>query len=92
MNVLLVDKFKKYGPIVREHFLWNYPIIHLFDKKDIEEVLKYPSKFPIRPELEFQAFYRRSRPDRYVSVGLVSRFVLILRILIKVAIYRCFPD
>lgn len=67
-----VDKFMTYGPIVKEHYLWNFPIIHLYDKKDIEEVLKYPSKFPLRPGLDAQCTYRRSQPQRYSSVGLVN--------------------
>lgn len=62
-----LDKYRKYGAIVKEHFLWNFPIIHLYDKHDIENVLKYPSKYPIRPGLEAQIFYRQSRPDRYKS-------------------------
>lgn len=62
-----LDKYRKYGPVVKEHFLWNFPIIHLYDKHDIESVLKYPSKYPIRPGLEAQIFYRKSRPDRYKS-------------------------
>jgi len=66
------DKFMKYGPIVKENHLWNFPIIHLYDKKDIENVLRHPSKYPIRPELEAQSSYRRSRPDRYNSVGIVN--------------------
>ncbi|KAK4003050.1 ecdysone 20-monooxygenase isoform X2 [Daphnia magna] len=66
------DKYFKYGPIVKEHYLWNFPIVHLYDKNDIETVLKYSSKYPIRPGLEAQIFYRNSRPDRYKSVGLVN--------------------
>ena len=65
--VWFLDKYRKYGAIVKEHFLWNFPIIHLYDKHDIENVLKYPSKYPIRPGLEAQIFYRQSRPDRYKS-------------------------
>nr|QBR98234.1 cytochrome P450 314 family [Diaphanosoma celebensis] len=66
------DKYAKYGAIVKEHYLWNYPIVHLYDKNDIEEVLKYPSKFPLRPALEAQCIYRKSHPERYKSVGLVN--------------------
>lgn len=66
------DKLTSYGPIVKEHFLWNYPVIHLYDKKDIEDVLKYPSKYPIRPDLEVQCVYRRSCPEKYSSVGMVN--------------------
>nr|CAG4640893.1 EOG090X06YP [Eulimnadia texana] len=41
-------------------------------RKDIEEVLRYPSKTPVRPGLEPQLVYRKSRPDRYKSTGLVN--------------------
>jgi len=44
----------------------------LYDKGDIEEVLKYPSKYPLRPALEAQCIYRKSHPERYKSVGLVN--------------------
>jgi len=57
---------------VKENHLWNFPIIHLYDKNDIEVVLRQPSKHPIRPDLEAQSAYRRSRPDRYNSVGIVN--------------------
>jgi len=72
ISVGFLDKFTKYGLIVRENHLWNFPIIHLYDKSDIEAVLRQPSKHPIRPELEAQSAYRRSRPDRYNSVGIVN--------------------
>jgi len=72
LHIANQDKFTKYGLIVRENHLWNFPIIHLYDKSDIEAVLRQPSKHPIRPELEAQSAYRRSRPDRYNSVGIVN--------------------
>ena len=52
------DKFKKYGPVVREEVLWNYPLIHLFDAADIDKVLKYKSDTPYRPHNEADVFYR----------------------------------
>ena len=52
------DKFKKYGPVVREEVLWNYPLIHLFDATDIDTVLKYKSDTPYRPHNEADVFYR----------------------------------
>lgn len=72
LHIANQDKFTKYGLIVRENHLWNFPIIHLYDKKDIEAVLRQLSKHPIRPDLEAQSAYRRSRPDRYNSVGIVN--------------------
>ncbi len=69
------DKYLKYGPVVKEHYFWNFPILHLYDKSDIETVLKWPSKFPIRPEMEALSTYRRSCPDRYSTIGIVSRYL-----------------
>lgn len=48
------------------------PIVHLFTKKDIEKVLKYPSKYPYRPPTEIVSWYRKSRPDRYASLGITN--------------------
>nr|UYL69089.1 cytochrome P450 314a1 [Colaphellus bowringi] len=62
----------KYGPIVKEEALFNVPVISIFEKSDIEKVLKSSGKYPIRPPTEAIAVYRRSRPDRYASTGLVN--------------------
>ncbi|CAH1173881.1 unnamed protein product [Phaedon cochleariae] len=66
------DMYRKYGPIVREEALFNVPVISIFEKADIEKVLKSSGKYPIRPPTEAIAEYRRSRPDRYASAGLVN--------------------
>lgn len=62
---------KTYGDVVME-MAGNVPIISLFNRKDIEKVLRHPSKFPFRPPNEIVSFYRKTRPDRYSSVGLVN--------------------
>ncbi|XP_063697170.1 ecdysone 20-monooxygenase [Culicoides brevitarsis] len=64
------DFYKKYGPIVVEKTGNGFPIVSLFDRDDIERVLRYPSKYPFRPPTEIIGFYRKSRPDRYASVGM----------------------
>uniref|UniRef100_A0A0A9XMH1 Ecdysone 20-monooxygenase n=1 Tax=Lygus hesperus TaxID=30085 RepID=A0A0A9XMH1_LYGHE len=66
------DMFKRYGNIVKEEALWNFPVISLKSKYDIEKVLKYPSKFPLRPPTEVTAHYRASRPDRYTNSGITN--------------------
>ena len=33
--------YREYGPVVREEVLWNFPLVHLFDRRDIERVLRY---------------------------------------------------
>lgn len=63
---------KKYGPIVLEVTTSGIPIVNLFDRNDIETVLKYPSKYPFRPPTEIIVMYRQSRPDRYSSVGITN--------------------
>ncbi|XP_023021214.2 cytochrome P450 family 24 subfamily A member shade isoform X1 [Leptinotarsa decemlineata] len=66
------DIYARYGPIVKEEALFNVPVIHIFEKSDIEKVLKSNTKYPIRPPTEAVAVYRKTRPDRYASVGLVN--------------------
>jgi ecdysone 20-monooxygenase len=62
---------KQYGDIVME-VLGSTPVISLFNRLDIERVLRFPSKFPFRPPTEIVSYYRSSRPDRYSSVGMVN--------------------
>lgn len=50
----------------------NVPVISLFNRADIQKVLEYPSKYPFRPPTEIMSYYRKSRPDRYASMGLVN--------------------
>ncbi|BES93678.1 cytochrome P450 [Nesidiocoris tenuis] len=66
------DMFRRYGDIVKEEALWNIPVVSLKSREDIEKVLKYPSKYPMRPPTEVTAHYRASRPDRYANLGLVN--------------------
>lgn len=67
-----MDMHSKYGAIVKEEALFNIPVISVFEKVDIEKVLKSSGKYPIRPPTEAIAQYRRSRPDRYASTGIVN--------------------
>ena len=64
--------FKKYGPIVKEEALWNVPVISIIERHDIEKVLRSSGRYPIRPPTEVIAHFRRSRPDRYSSTGIVN--------------------
>ncbi|KAL9905972.1 ecdysone 20-monooxygenase isoform X1 [Glossina fuscipes] len=70
--VFLLDLNRIYGDIVLEVTPSGMPIVHLFNKSDLEKVLKYPSKYPFRPPTEIVVTYRRSKPDRYASVGIVN--------------------
>lgn len=42
------------------------------ERSDIEKVLRAAGKYPVRPPIEIIAYYRKSRPDRYASMGLVN--------------------
>lgn len=63
---------QRYGPVMKEEALWNIPVISLFERRDIEKVLKSSGRYPMRPPTEAIAYYRKSRPDRYISTGLVN--------------------
>lgn len=66
------DMFRKYGKVVKEEALWNYPVISVLDRRSIEIVLNQHTKYPLRPPTEVTAHYRKSRPDRYTNLGLVN--------------------
>ncbi|CAH0384016.1 unnamed protein product [Bemisia tabaci] len=72
IHELYADLFRKYGETVREEALWNFPVINIRNRDDIERVLKQSSKFPIRPPNEVTSYYRRTRPDKYTNLGLVN--------------------
>ncbi|XP_053680031.1 ecdysone 20-monooxygenase [Anopheles nili] len=60
----------RYGPIVLD--VDTVPIVNLFDRADMEKVLRYPSRYPFRPPTEITEVYRRSRPDRFGATHLIN--------------------
>lgn len=70
MHDAFVDLHKRYGKIVLEFD--HVPVVNLFDREDIEKVLRFPSRYPYRPPTEIVEYYRRSRPDRFASTGIVN--------------------
>lgn len=72
---LRVDLNRHYGSLCKEEALWNWPVISVFTKEDIEVVLKRGSRYPLRPPQEIISQYRRSRQDRYTNLGLVNEWV-----------------
>lgn len=62
---------QRYGDVVME-YKGNIPIASLFNRKDIEKLLKYPSKYPFRPPNEIVVIYRTLNKDRYKTVGLTN--------------------
>lgn len=71
LHIYYADLNRKYGDVVLE-MMGNVPVVSLFNRVDIEKVLKYPSKYPFRPPTDIVLFYRSSRPDRYSSVGMAN--------------------
>ncbi|KAL1490997.1 hypothetical protein ABEB36_011659 [Hypothenemus hampei] len=63
---------EKYGSIVKEEALFNVPVISVYERTDIEKVLRSTGKWPIRPPTEAIAKYRSEHPERYSSTGLVN--------------------
>lgn len=66
------DKYRRYGPIVKEEFQWGKPVVHLFDPDDFEKVFRYQGRYPIRRISDFLVHYRRNRPEKYSSAGLAN--------------------
>ena len=65
-----IEKFFRYGPIIREEYQWGKSIVHIYDPVDFETVFRLQGRSPIRPPNEFVSHLRKSRPDRYPNVGI----------------------
>jgi cytochrome P450 len=70
MHDASLDKFNRYGPIVREEYEWRRPVVHLFDPVDFEKIFRSKERCPKRPESEFVKHYRLQNPDRYPTIGM----------------------
>ncbi|KAJ2954784.1 hypothetical protein O0L34_g3089 [Tuta absoluta] len=66
------DMFRRYGPVFMESSPSGAPVVSIADRDALETVLRAPAKRPYRPPTEIVQVYRRSRPDRYASTGLVN--------------------
>ncbi|XP_043277913.1 ecdysone 20-monooxygenase isoform X2 [Venturia canescens] len=66
------DLNQRYGPLCKEEALWNWPVISVFSREDIEAVLRRGSRYPLRPPQEIISQYRQTRRDRYTNLGLVN--------------------
>ncbi|KAG8041822.1 hypothetical protein G9C98_007126 [Cotesia typhae] len=66
------DMNQRYGPLCKEEALWNHPVISVFSRHDIEQVIRRGCRYPMRPPQEVISSYRRSRQDRYTNLGLVN--------------------
>ncbi|XP_014212517.1 ecdysone 20-monooxygenase isoform X2 [Copidosoma floridanum] len=66
------DMRSRYGQVCKQESYWNHPIVSLYERRDIEAILKRPVKYPMRPAQEVISYYRQSRQDRYATLGLVN--------------------
>ncbi|RWS13646.1 cytochrome P450-like protein [Dinothrombium tinctorium] len=65
-----IDKYHRYGPIVKEEFEGRKPVVLVFEPKDFETVFRSQGKYPIRPPNEFVCHFRKHNPDKYPTVGI----------------------
>ncbi|KAJ8709193.1 hypothetical protein PYW07_009019 [Mythimna separata] len=66
------DMFRRYGPVFVETTPGGASVVSIAERAALEAVLRAPAKRPYRPPTEIVQVYRRSRPDRYASTGLVN--------------------
>nr|QBC73127.1 cytochrome P450 mono-oxygenase [Osmia bicornis] len=67
-----IDLNQRYGALCKEEALWNFPVISVFSRQDIEAVIRRSPRYPLRPPQEVISHYRRNRHDRYTNLGLVN--------------------
>lgn len=67
-----IDLNQRYGALCKEEALWNFPMISVFSRQDIETIIRRNSRYPLRPPQEVISHYRRTRRDRYTNLGLVN--------------------
>lgn len=72
MRDLHTDMFRRYGPVFVETTPGGAAVVSIAERAALEAVLRAPAKRPYRPPTEIVQTYRRSRPDRYASTGLVN--------------------
>lgn len=72
MRDLHTDMFRRYGPVFVETTPGGAYVVSIAEREALEAVLRAPAKRPYRPPTEIVQVYRRSRPDRYASTGLVN--------------------
>ncbi|XP_038207174.1 ecdysone 20-monooxygenase isoform X1 [Zerene cesonia] len=66
------DMFRRYGLVFVEVMPGGAPLVSIAERGALEAVLRTPAKRPYRPPTEIVQVYRKSRPDRYASTGLVN--------------------
>ncbi|XP_045538065.1 ecdysone 20-monooxygenase [Papilio machaon] len=66
------DMFRRYGPIFAETTPGGAAVVSIAERAALEAVLRNSNKRPYRPPTEIVQVYRKSRPDRYATTGLVN--------------------
>ncbi|XP_037962662.1 ecdysone 20-monooxygenase [Plutella xylostella] len=66
------DMFRRYGPVFAETTPGGAAIVSIAERAALEAILRTPARRPYRPPTEIVQVYRKSRPDRYASTGLVN--------------------
>ncbi|GIX87662.1 ecdysone 20-monooxygenase [Caerostris extrusa] len=66
------DKYRRYGPIVKEEFQWGRPAVQLYNPDDFQKVFVKQGRYPERRISDFLVHYRRNRPEKYESAGLAN--------------------
>lgn len=67
-----LDKYRRYGPIMKEEYQRGHPTVTIFDPSDIKEVFVREGACPSRPVLPYVIKHRKSDPSRYPNVGLAN--------------------
>lgn len=67
-----MDKYKRYGPIMKEEFRRGHPSVTVFDPSDIKKVFMREGTCPSRPVLPYLIRHRQSDPSRYPNIGLAN--------------------
>lgn len=67
-----LDKYRRYGPIMKEEYQRGFPSVTIYDPSDIKEVFLREESCPARPVLPYVIKHRQSDPSRYPNVGLAN--------------------
>lgn len=73
MHEANIDKFKTYGPILKEEYEWRKPVVHLIRPDDFEQVFRSQGIYPHRPVNEFVCHYRSRNSEKYANVGISNQ-------------------
>lgn len=67
-----LNKYHRYGPIMKEEYQRGHPSVTIFDPSDIRKVFMREGTCPSRPVLPYVIRHRQSDPSRYPNIGLAN--------------------